>query len=132
MDRSCSRDRSGPSWWIIPVVGLASLVWFLLRVPSKPSRLAYPCQRLAAPLAGGFTVWLVWLTASALALGRKRYLWSQSRLAFIGVCLVAAAGAGLLALADLPGKPAIAANPTPNRPLGVGRGIYTFMQKTTL
>src|ERR1035438_1830439 len=30
--------------WYFPVIGLAALAWFLIRVLPKPSRAAYPCQ----------------------------------------------------------------------------------------
>ena len=42
----------------LPVIGLLALAWFLLRVVPKPSRAAYPCQRVAMPLASGFVLWL--------------------------------------------------------------------------
>jgi len=67
--------------WLIPVVGLFSLVWFLIRVVPKPSRASYPCQRLAAPLASGFVIWAAGLLTSTLAyrkarqfVGRRRYV----------------------------------------------------------
>jgi hypothetical protein len=43
---------------LLPASGFLALVWFLIRVVPKPSRAAYPCQRVAAPLAGSFLVWL--------------------------------------------------------------------------
>ena len=43
---------------LFPIIGLASLIWFLVRVVPKPSRAGYPCQRVAAPLAGAAIVWL--------------------------------------------------------------------------
>src|ERR1022692_2806385 len=45
--------------WLTILAGLASLVWFLVRVIPKPSRAFYPCQRAAAPLASGFVIYLV-------------------------------------------------------------------------
>ena len=59
-----------PSGWKaapFPLVGLAALVRFLARVVPKPSRARYPCQRVAAPLASGFVLWLAGVCASALA-----------------------------------------------------------------
>jgi hypothetical protein len=44
--------------WAFPLAGTVSLLWFLVRVIPKPSRATYPCQRLAAPLASGFVVWM--------------------------------------------------------------------------
>ena len=32
-----------------PLFGLAALIWFLIRVVPKPSRIDYPCQQIAAP-----------------------------------------------------------------------------------
>ena len=53
---------SGWKRWLLPVTGLLALVWFLVRVIPKPSRITYPCQQvggslaavLLASLAGGF------------------------------------------------------------------------------
>jgi uncharacterized protein (DUF362 family) len=53
--------------WMFPLAGFLSLVWFLIRVLPKPSRAAYPCQRVAAPLAGGFLASLAGLVGPALA-----------------------------------------------------------------
>src|SRR3974390_173415 len=33
--------------WVFSGMGLFSLLWFLVRVIPKPSRAAYPCQRVA-------------------------------------------------------------------------------------
>ncbi|MBN2104034.1 hypothetical protein JW835_08355, partial [bacterium] len=43
------------------VIGFLSLVWFLIRVIPRPSRAAYPCQKVAAPAASGFLIWLAGL-----------------------------------------------------------------------
>ena len=71
--------------WVFPFVGLASLVWFLIRVIPKPSRATYPCQRLAAPLASGFVVWLTGIVASTLAYRKARRLAGQSRYVIAGL-----------------------------------------------
>ena len=34
-----------------PLFGLAALIWFLIRVVPKPSRMDYPRQQVAAPIA---------------------------------------------------------------------------------
>jgi uncharacterized protein (DUF362 family) len=46
---------------IFIALGIASLVWFILRVVPKPSRAMYPCQRAAFPIAATFVSWLVGL-----------------------------------------------------------------------
>src|SRR3972149_5261749 len=114
------------SWrmWVLPFVGLASLLWFLLRVGPKPSRAAYPCQQVAGPLAGGFLLWLGGVVASAFAYRQARHLFRQSRTALALVFLAAAAAVGLVALINPPQRLLLAAAPDPLAPLGVARGAY--------
>ena len=116
-----AKPQSGFRRWIVPAAGLLSLVWFLLRVAPKPSRAAYPCQRAAAPLAGGFVVWVAGALASAALYRRGKKLWGQSRIAVACGCLAAAA---MLALGVFTGMPQPAAMAEPHQPLGTGKGIY--------
>src|SRR5512147_3055319 len=83
-------------------IGLGSLIWFLIRVVPKPSRAAYPCQRVAGPLAGGFVVWLVSLTGAAFAYRKSKELLRQSRLALACGCLAIAAVMGVITLMTMP------------------------------
>src|SRR5690606_10826908 len=41
------------------IVGILSTIWFIARVIPKPSRAAYPCMRVAAPLMSGFVIYLL-------------------------------------------------------------------------
>ena len=41
-----------------PLFGLAALIWFLIRVVPKPSRIEYPCQQIAAPIAFYFVAFI--------------------------------------------------------------------------
>lgn len=117
MKRHCWRR------WLLPSVGLASLVWFVLRVGPKPSRAAYPCQQVAGPLAGGFLLWLGGVLASAFAFREARRLSGQSRKALAAAFLVIAVATGLVALVYAPAPPAMAAA-EPNAPMGVARGLF--------
>jgi L-ascorbate metabolism protein UlaG (beta-lactamase superfamily) len=112
--------------WVLPFIGLASLVWFLIRVIPKPSRATYPCQRLAAPLASTFVIWLTGLAASTLAYRRARYLFAQSRYVLACLFLLASVGALWWSL-GIDGRGAGAAfvpSDPPNSPIGVGKGIH--------
>ena len=51
-----------------PFLGIGALIWFLVRVIPKPSRAAYPCMRVAYPMASAFVVYLLGLAASAFAM----------------------------------------------------------------
>lgn len=73
-----------------PLVGFVALMWFVVRVLPKPSRAAYPCQRVAAPLASGFVAWVVGVAGSAVLFRRARTLARNSRLIAAAVFLAAA------------------------------------------
>ena len=114
--------------WLLPVAGLASLIWFLIRVIPKPSRATYPCQRLAGPLAGGFAVWIAGLIGSTLVYRRARRLLQKSRYLLAGICAAAAVAIVWCAVSVTDNKPASAAAFTPsesaNSPIGKAKGIH--------
>jgi hypothetical protein len=113
--------------WSFQLVGLAALLWFLLRVIQKPSRAFYPCQRAAFPIASAFVVSLAGgLSASALALRR---IWAITAVLVI-------AGTGLLlepnlnVTAQTPAQ-TVAPQPAswtpsdaPNSPIGDAKGVF--------
>lgn len=115
------RRRLSLRGWLLSGMGLASLLWFLVRVIPKPSRATYPCQRVAFPLASGFVVWLMALLGSAFAWrkvqDRKASIWRA--------CLWGAAALACCAVvvASLPAARSWAGN-TPNAPVGTAKGIF--------
>ena len=125
-----SLERGGKyRWlmWLFPVTGLLSLIWFIIRVAPKPSRATYPCQRLAAPLASGFVVWVMGLVGSTLAYRRARRLLYQSRYFAAAVCAIVAVMVVWLSLSINNSDSAKAAwtpSDPPNSPMGVAKGIY--------
>jgi parallel beta-helix repeat protein len=107
-------------------VGLLSLIWFLIRVLPKPSRAIYPCQRVAAPLASGFVIWITGLIGSALAYRKARRFLHQSRYVVAGICVVVSVMAVWLSLSVTGEAPATAAftpSDPPNSPIGAAKGI---------
>ncbi len=122
---------SGP-WclWLLPIVGLVSLIWFLVRVVPKPSRAMYPCQRIAVPLASGFVIWLMGTFVSALAFRKARHLLVRSRLVLATICLLIGLGGAWLAVTYIQENPIIAEDlpfepsDAPLSPMGQGRGIH--------
>ena len=112
--------------WLWPAVGLAALIWFLLRVVPKPSRASYPCQRVAAPMAVGFLAWVAGALGSILALHRARQRLRQGRLLPAALCLLACLLAATWAWVHAPARPAEAFTPSdpPNTPIGVAKGIH--------
>jgi len=110
--------------WILPIVGLASLIWFLIRVAPKPSRATYPCQRMAFPLASGFVAWLAGLAASCVAF-RKAKLSLAKRRYVLGLLLVGVSVGALWLAVCSTGEKLVLAEPQPgNQPMGLAKGIY--------
>lgn len=62
-----------------PLLGLAALIWFLIRVVPKPSRMDYPCQQVVAPIALSF---VAFISSTLVGVGTwKRFhsLWHSRR-----------------------------------------------------
>lgn len=113
--------------WVFPILGLFSLIWFLIRVIPKPSRATYPCQRFAAPFAGGFVVWIAGLIGSALAYRKAKRFLLQSRYIAAGIFIVIGVSAIWLSVSitDLsPAKAAFTPAEPPNNPMGIAKGIH--------
>ena len=109
--------------WLLPVAGLVSLVWFLIRVVPKPSRALYPCQRVAMPLASGFVAWLIGVAGSVVAFRKARGLFKQARVGLAVGALAAAVVFGVVAIRNMPETNVVAAQAEPLSPVGEGKGI---------
>ncbi|MBN1130798.1 MAG: DUF362 domain-containing protein [Chitinispirillaceae bacterium] len=104
----------------LPLLGLGSLIWFLLRVIPKPSRAAYPCMRIAAPMASTFVLWILGIGASFLFLRRARFFIRRSRYCVAIACIAAAGITGGILISS-PHSPVFAALKTDN-PVGDAKG----------
>ena len=109
------------SRWLFSVAGLVSLLWFVFRVIPKPSRAAYPCQRVAAPVAGGFVLWLSGLAISAYAYSKGKASILRSRWGRAGVFAAIGVVGCFVVVTNLP-KPPVKADPL--QPIGVAKGIH--------
>jgi Domain of unknown function (DUF362)/Secretion system C-terminal sorting domain len=70
------------------IMGIASTLWFLIRVIQKPQRVGYPCMRAAAPIMSGFITYLLTLGGSALLFKRAFSKLKQSKFKAASVSLV--------------------------------------------
>jgi len=70
------------------VLGLASLVWLGLRSGTRPSRLVYPCQRVAAANGLGVLAYIASLIASTQLYCRAREHLTLGRLALLSTGLI--------------------------------------------
>jgi hypothetical protein len=109
------------------LIGLASLVWFLVRVVPKPQRATYPCVRATAPWASAFAVYLLGITASAFSFKRfGKYLkTSRYALAMVFILMGATFAFVTIPLTQSTGNAAIikSAQFTANSPIGIAKGI---------
>ena len=105
---------------LFPFLGIGSLLWFLIRVVPKPSRAAYPCMRVAAPLASTFVIWLLGLGTSLLFIKKARAYFLRSRYLTAGTCLAIGAIMGGIFIST-PHSPASAAVQA-NAPIGEAKG----------
>lgn len=53
-------------------LGIASIVWFLIRVIPKPSRASYPCMKASAPFMSAFVLYLIGLLATIYVFKEKK------------------------------------------------------------
>jgi len=119
--------------WCAWLLGLLSLLWFLIRVIPKPSRASYPCQRAAAPVAAGFVVWLVGLAAPGILWRKARLLSKEGRAVAAGIAMVFAIG-GAVSWSLFSSAGALRGSESgelryrladgPSSPIGVAQGIY--------
>ncbi|HJP29113.1 MAG TPA: DUF362 domain-containing protein [Candidatus Latescibacteria bacterium] len=117
--------------FLLPITGLLSLLWFLIRVVPRPSRAAYPCQVAAFPMASAFVLWMASVVASWSGLRLARVWFVRGRSGLAGIALLASLVAGSLALMEsggLAGATVLASrfepSEGPNQPMGAGRGIF--------
>jgi sugar lactone lactonase YvrE len=114
--------------WLVflyPFVGLAALTWFLVRVIPKPSRAAYPCQRVAFPLASGFIVWLLGITGSAVAFRKAKRAFARARYVLAAICIALSFGFIWAAMNNADEEIVYAHEPiVHNAPMGDAKGVY--------
>ena len=113
----------------LPVVGVLALIWYLVRVIPKPSRAAYPCQRVAAPIALGGISYFLSLFGLVTACRQARKFIRQHCYALAGVCLVVGLACAAVmirqneATARAEDTGTFTPSEGPNQPMGAARGI---------
>lgn len=109
-----------------PVIGLLSIIWFLIRVIPKPSRLTYPCQQVAVGISGSFILYLSGALGS-LALYEKIRKRFSKRLALTylsGLLILVSLVFGVAQVAKSDFIPNIIPPEGVNHPMGEARGIF--------
>ena len=110
------------------LLGMISILWFLVRVIPKPQRATYPCMRATAPIASSFIIYVLGISGSFVSF-KKFVGFVQSAklfpaLMFLGLTMILAfAGisfnqnkvAAIEEANNLEG---------PNNPVGIAKGIF--------
>jgi Domain of unknown function (DUF362) len=117
---------------VFPLLGLASVVWMLIRIIPKPSRAQYPCMKVAAPIASGFIAYVATAIIALLSFKGARRYFRDSRYIMASILAFAALAAGAFTIlrtdTETSARPLgdslfVPIDP-PNSPMGVARGIF--------
>ncbi|GFZ33959.1 hypothetical protein CSC2_44850 [Clostridium zeae] len=120
------KKLKGLKKWFFPIIGLGSLIWFLIRVIPKPSRAQYPCMRVVAPVAASFVTWAVGIFGLVASFMKSKKLIRNAKYVQAATVLII----GLLvstiftASSSLSSAKASTVPDGPNSPMGVGKGIF--------
>jgi len=121
--------------FLFPLMGLASLIWMLIRIIPKPSRAEYPCMKVAAPMASGFVVYILGLVAAVFSFKKARRYFRNSRYIFASVFLLVCVTAIVITLLNpnsdsyansisIKSNSVFAPIDSPNTPMGTAKGIF--------
>lgn len=69
-------------------MGLAALIWFLIRVIPKPSRASYPCMKATMPLAASFVLYMMSLTSTMFVFKKARRFLINARYLLFTITLL--------------------------------------------
>jgi hypothetical protein len=73
------RHKGIKSVLLFPIIGLLSLLWVIIRVGTKPSRLRYPCMKVAVPTATSFVVYIIAIFTSLFSFHKAKEKLRKSR-----------------------------------------------------
>jgi hypothetical protein len=109
------------------VISILATIWFLVRVIPKPSRSAYPCMQVVAPMMSGFVIWILAFSGATYAFSKVRHKFLDAKYITAGLFLVFGIVATSVFVARS-SKESKAENLEiwfkPNIPLGEARGMF--------
>ena len=119
-----------------PIMGLASLIWVIVRVVPKPSRLTYPCMQVATPAGLSFLAYLGGLFVSIFSVKKGKSLWRHTKHPVAIIIILFGIGFGVVSFLQTQDNLFASKAPVsslnedfvpidpPNTPMGVARGIF--------
>jgi hypothetical protein len=108
-------------------MSVLAIVWFLIRVIPKPSRAAYPCMQVAAPMMSGFVIWILAASGAAFAFQKAKHKLFEAK--YLAAILFIALGIGATSVFMTKSSKDVQAENLkiwykPNIPLGEAKGIF--------
>ncbi|HSR18020.1 MAG TPA: hypothetical protein VLM39_07995, partial [Ignavibacteriaceae bacterium] len=127
------KSLRGLSGLLFPLIGLSALIWIIIRVIPKPSRVQYPCIKAAAPVAAGFVTYITGLAAAVFFYKTGKYYFRKSKYLLASILLFLSTAAGLFTVLKTDNESYASIKYTdslfipvepPNTPMGTGKGIF--------
>ena len=110
------------------ITGIASTIWFLVRVIPKPQRATYPCMRVAAPIMSGFVIYLLSLAGSVAAFRKAKLNFIRSKYLYGAFFMLIALAGSVFVISRETGYASAKSNAEwiiiPNQPVGAAKGIF--------
>ncbi len=116
------KNVEGKSKLLIPIVGFLAMIWVLIRVIPKPSRLSYPCVQTAMPFAAGFMGYISIAVLSTIAFIQSKKSLRYYPLFFVGAFIVFAMKGYLLSSGTIVLKSDAVVES--NQPFGEAKGVF--------
>lgn len=92
--RTKGKNKRIKSLLLFPVIGFLSLLWVIIRVAPKPSRLRYPCMKVAVPTATTFLAYIAAIFTSLFSFRKAREKLRRSKYALGILFLLIGVGGG--------------------------------------
>lgn len=108
-------------------ISALATIWFLMRVIPKPSRAAYPCMQVAAPIMSGFVIWILAIASVAFSFKKAKHKWFEAKYLAAALFLImgiASTAVFMTRSAKESSAETLEIWYKPNIPLGVARGMY--------
>jgi hypothetical protein len=108
-----------------PIVGLLAIIWFMVRVIPKPSRITYPCQQMAASFGSSYLAYIAAaLFGGSLIFHIKKQIVRRRAELFLVIVVVSALSLFFLNSEIAPTNQALTTIDPPNQPIGTAKGIF--------
>lgn len=124
------QSKNIPPRILFIIAGIASTLWFLIRVIPKPSRASYPCVRAAAPVMSGFIIYLLSIGGISLtfrktcrSLRSAKYFSTSFWMLVTGILFLISLNSDM-SVSTANSLPVIGPEDGSNMPVGKGNGIY--------